>query len=269
MAGLLREFDWSSTPLGPLEDWSETLLSHANLILCSPFPAMLFWGEELTNIYNDGAIPTLGERHPRGLGRSYRDIFADAWHLTGPDIESCFYRGQTPVRENIHAPLIRDGVREDGYYTYSMVPVYEGGKIVGIYVPYQNTTATVLAERERAKQEERFRTFVEAVSDVVYRVSGDWSHALQVEGRGFLPDTHATDPHWFERNVHPDDQARVRAAIAKAVRESSVFEMEHKVQRLDGSIGWTFSRAIPVRDEHGKVAEWFGAASDITARKQA
>jgi signal transduction histidine kinase len=45
--------------------------------------------------------------------------------------------------------------------------------------------------------------------------------------------------------------------------------LEHKVQRLDGTLGWTFSRAIPVRDEHGVIVEWYGAASDITARKQA
>lgn len=125
------------------------------------------------------------------------------------------------------------------------------------------------AEAAIRRSEEKFRTFVEAVSDVVYRVSGDWSHALHVEGREFLPTKVAPDPNWFKRNVHPDDQERVWAAIQKAISEGSVFELEHKVQRLDGSIGWTFSRAIPVRDEHGKVVEWFGAATDITARKQA
>ena len=41
------------------------------------------------------------------------------------------------------------------------------------------------------------------------------------------------------------------------------------MQRLGGTVGWMFSRAIPVRDQHGTVVEWFGAATDITARKQA
>jgi C4-dicarboxylate-specific signal transduction histidine kinase len=122
---------------------------------------------------------------------------------------------------------------------------------------------------ERLAAEEKYRTFVKAVSDVVYRVSADWSHALEVEGRDFLPTTLAPDPNWFERNVHPDDQERVWEVIQKSVREGSVFELEHKVQRLDGSLGWTFSRAIPLRDKHDKVIEWLGAASDITARKQA
>jgi PAS domain-containing protein len=34
-------------------------------------------------------------------------------------------------------------------------------------------------------------------------------------------------------------------------------------------VGWTFSRAVPLLDENGDIVEWFGAASDITARKQA
>lgn len=39
--------------------------------------------------------------------------------------------------------------------------------------------------------------------------------------------------------------------------------------RVDGTLGWTFSRAIPLLDGDGEIVEWFGAASDVTARKQA
>ena len=39
--------------------------------------------------------------------------------------------------------------------------------------------------------------------------------------------------------------------------------------RVDGSLGWTFSRAIPMLDAAGEIVEWLGAASDITERKQA
>ena len=40
------------------------------------------------------------------------------------------------------------------------------------------------------------------------------------------------------------------------------------MRRADGGVGWTFSRAIPVLDEQGRVIEWFGAASDVTGRKE-
>lgn len=69
--------------------------------------------------------------------------------------------------------------------------------------------------------------------------------------------------------IHPDDQQQGSAAIAKAVRTKSVFELEHRVRQVDGSLGWTPSRAIPILDENGDVEEWIGAASDVTARHQA
>jgi PAS domain S-box-containing protein len=38
---------------------------------------------------------------------------------------------------------------------------------------------------------------------------------------------------------------------------------------VDGTLGWTYSRAIPLQDANGEIVEWLGAASDITVRKQA
>jgi signal transduction histidine kinase len=58
-------------------------------------------------------------------------------------------------------------------------------------------------------------------------------------------------------------------AISEAVRTKSLFRLEHRVRRPDGSLGWTYSRAIPILDANGEIVEWFGAASDVTDRKQA
>jgi signal transduction histidine kinase len=61
----------------------------------------------------------------------------------------------------------------------------------------------------------------------------------------------------------------VRAAIAHAIRTKSTFQLEHRVVRVDGTLGWTFSRAIPLLHPQGEIAEWLGAASDVTARRHA
>ncbi len=39
--------------------------------------------------------------------------------------------------------------------------------------------------------------------------------------------------------------------------------------RADGTLGWTYSRAVPLLNANGEILEWFGAASDVTARKEA
>jgi signal transduction histidine kinase len=73
----------------------------------------------------------------------------------------------------------------------------------------------------------------------------------------------------MDKYIYPDDQSTVRAAIEHAIRTRSTFQLEHRVIRVDGTLGWTFSRAIPLLDPHGAIAEWLGAASDVTPRRHA
>ena len=108
-----------------------------------------------------------------------------------------------------------------------------------------------------------------ASSDVVYRMSPDWSELRRLHGRDFIADTEQPNRDWLQKYIHPDDQPRVKMFINEAIRTKSIFELEHRVLRVDGTLGWTFSRAIPLLDANGEIAEWFGAASDITERKRA
>jgi signal transduction histidine kinase/DNA-binding response OmpR family regulator len=117
--------------------------------------------------------------------------------------------------------------------------------------------------------EERFRAFVTASSDVVYRMSSDWSEMRHLQGKDFVVDMNDPSESWLAKYVHPDDQARVTAAIKQAVRDKAIFELEHRIIRAGGSLGWTHSRAIPILGREGDIIEWFGAARDITDRKRA
>jgi signal transduction histidine kinase/DNA-binding response OmpR family regulator len=117
--------------------------------------------------------------------------------------------------------------------------------------------------------EERFRALVNATSYVVYRMSPDWSEMRQLEGRGFISDTGRPRTDWLEEYIHPSDRELVQRTIREAVRTKTMFGLEHRIRRTDGSLGWTYSRAVPLFDDKGEIIEWFGAASDITARKDA
>jgi PAS domain S-box-containing protein len=123
--------------------------------------------------------------------------------------------------------------------------------------------------RMRRESEERFRAFVSATSDIIYRMSPDWSELRQLDGRNFVPDTGDPSRTWLDKYVHPQDQPRVIAAFREAIRTKGIFQLEHRVRRVDGSWGWVFSRAIPLKDAAGNITEWFGAASDVTARRDA
>ncbi|HTS49401.1 MAG TPA: ATP-binding protein, partial [Bryobacteraceae bacterium] len=103
----------------------------------------------------------------------------------------------------------------------------------------------------------------------VYRMSPDWTEMRQLHGRDFIVDTENPTRGWLEKYIYPDDRAQVLAAIQDAIHAKSVFEMEHRVLRVDGSLGWAVSRAVPVLDAQGQIVEWLGAAQDVTPRKQA
>lgn len=121
---------------------------------------------------------------------------------------------------------------------------------------------------ELSANKERFKALVTATSDVVYRMSPDWQIMYEIDGKSFLNNTAQPIKEWRETNVHPADMDLVNAAINKAIENKDVFELEHRVLRQDNSVGWTVTRAVPILDAEGEILEWFGAASDISLRKE-
>jgi PAS domain S-box-containing protein len=143
------------------------------------------------------------------------------------------------------------------------------GAIVGASKIARDITERKRAEEEIRRSEERFRALVTASSDAVYRMSPDWSELRHLVGREFIADAHEPSRAWLEEYIEPEDRPRVVEAAREAVRTRGTFELEHRVRRVDGTLGWTFSRAVPILDGRGEVVEWFGTASDITRRKEA
>ena len=126
----------------------------------------------------------------------------------------------------------------------------------------------MLPEQALAESEARFRALVAASSDVIFRMNADWSEMYQLDGRKFIPDSPAPTRNWLETYAHPDDRDAVRAAVSDAIARRGVFDLEHRVRRVDGSYGWTHSRAAPMFAADGSITEWIGMASDVTARRE-
>ena len=123
------------------------------------------------------------------------------------------------------------------------------------------------AQSDQALDNARFRALVTATTDVVYRMSPDWSEMYRLDGRDFIQDMHEPSRTWMDTYIHAEDRARVQEEIDRAIRSRSRFELEHRVLRPDGTLSWTLSRAIPLLNEAQEIIEWVGTATDITAQK--
>ncbi len=122
---------------------------------------------------------------------------------------------------------------------------------------------------EERRSEVRFHDLVAATTDAIYEMSPDWTVMHRLEGRKVVGPVVMPDPNWLAHYIPDEDRPLVWAAIEHAIRTKSNFELEHRVRRFDGSIGWILSHAVPMFDEQGQLVTWLGAAIDTTERKAA
>lgn len=148
MGRLMREHDWASTPLGPVEAWPQSLRTAVSICLASHFPMLIWWGPDLVKLYNDAYRPMLLQKHPKALGQRGRECWPEIWDIIGPMLEGVLTRGEATWSENQLLPLERNGFAEECYFTFSYSPIRdESGGIGGVFTAVTETTRQVLGER--------------------------------------------------------------------------------------------------------------------------
>jgi PAS domain S-box-containing protein len=147
-------------------------------------------------------------------------------------LEACYYRGETAVRDNIFIPILLNGVLEAHYWSYSLIPVYENGRIGGVYDAFRNTTETVMGARRLRESEARLKLATEVARLGVFAwniLEGTvrWENELMYEifdrDRALGP----ADAAEFLRDIlHPDDHDPFRQAIQRTIEhgEPLLFE---------------------------------------------
>jgi PAS domain S-box-containing protein len=124
-------------------------------------------------------------------------------------------------------------------------------------------------ENDLIDSEQRFRALTMATSELLYRMSSDCSELTVLSNSGFFNYTPGPNRNWLQEHIPPEEHTRITDLNRKSIKEKSIFEMEHKVYLADGSVGWVFTRSVPILDENGDIAEWFGVVNNITERIRA
>ncbi len=132
------------------------------------------------------------------------------------------------------------------------------------------TLSATLAERRRAEQalresELRFRTLADAMPQMVWSATPEGRHDyFNARWAAFagIGSEEAEGQDW-QRLIHPEDRLVLAGRWQACLGSGAPFEAECRLRRHDGTYRWVLARALPVRDETGRIQRWFGSFTDI------
>jgi PAS domain S-box-containing protein len=272
MGALTRAYDWSASPLGKPETWSQSLRTALRILLNTNHPMFIWWGEELIQFYNDAYRQTMGpERHPSALGQRGRECWAEIWPIIGPQIEQVMRGGGATWHEKQLVPVTRHGSLEQVYWTYGYSPIDEDDGVGGVLVVCRDVTRDFLASaalREREAELARVQQ-IGRIGGLEVDLTTGFHNRRSPEYlliHGLPPDAvHESHEAWVQR-IHPEDreatERKFRDAVISGVREYSV---QYRIIRPnDGETRWISVKSTIERDENGRAIRLVGAHTDVT-----
>ncbi|HKG22190.1 MAG TPA: response regulator, partial [Blastocatellia bacterium] len=169
MGARMRAYDWSASPLGPVERWPQSLKTSVRIMLTSRQPMFVWWGQDLINLYNDAYKAIVGGKHPEALGQPASLVWREIWDQVGPRAEYAMLKNEGTYDESLLLIMERNGYPEETYYTFSYSPVpNDQGGTGGIICANTDDTQSIVGERQLALLRELAvrtvdaRTFYEA-----------------------------------------------------------------------------------------------------------
>ncbi len=134
---------------------------------------------------------------------------------------------------------------------------------------YSDITERRKAEDELRSNEARFRTLADSLPHLVWTTLPDGSpDYFNVRWQNSDNDGALTDSKrgWHDF-LHPDDRDSCLHSWNDALQKGTVFQTECRL-RQQGEDRWHICRAVPVRDNDGKIVRWFGSCTDIHDNRQ-
>ncbi|WP_253257994.1 PAS domain-containing sensor histidine kinase [Sphingobium sp. SA916] len=239
----------AGSPLGPVHGWSPALVSTVRLMLSSQAEIVLFWGPDLCALYNEAYAPTIGDKHPRVLGRPAREGWTELWDDLEPLLRSVVDEGQSVHAKDRPFYIERDGGQgEQVFFDINYSPVFEtDGSVGGALCIVSETTKRVVAEKEMRADRARLWAlardpFLVADRDGTWlAASPAWTEILGWSEADLIGRT----SEWME---HPDDLEKTKGEIAGLARGMPTVRFENRFRAKDGSyrnFSWT---AVPEND---------------------
>ena len=268
---LMRRFDWAGTPVGPAAAWPQSLKTATAILLRSPVPMVMLWGQDGIMLYNDAYSEFAGDRHPQLLGSKVREGWDEVAEFNDM-VMRVGLAGRTLAYRDQELTLHRHGSPEQVFMNLDYSPVIdESGAPAGVLAIVVETTERVVAERrreaaERAVRAERDRAqgVLDNMGEAFVLLDRDFRfidlnpEAVRLDGRPREAMIGLT--HW---EAHPEAAPELGELYRKAMAERTAVTLVHRHVWPDGRDTWIDMRAYPVSDG---LAVFY---QDVTPRQRA
>jgi PAS domain S-box-containing protein len=256
MAQRLRDFDWGSTSLGPIAQWPQSLKTAAGMVLVSPVPIVMLWGQDGIMIYNDAYSAFAGGRHPKLLGSKVREGWPEVADFSDHVMKVGLSGGTLAYRDQ-ELTLYRSGVAEQVWLNLDYSPILdESGKPAGVMAIVVETTERVRAEAALQHSWHHSRDLlgiagtdgiISAANPALTEILGYTSD--EVIGRSYLD------------FVFPEDVHLAADAWQTQLSGHILTDFQIRLRRKDGSARWISWNSRTEGDL------FYGYGRDITAAK--
>ena len=147
---------------------------------------------------------------------------------------------------------------------------YALGLLVSLLPAVAIAQTNPAAEAAR-RSEKELLDVIEAIPTMAFTTSPDggsaWANRQWVDYTGLsVEDTSGAG---WQSALHPDDVDRHMTRWQQSLVSGEPFENEARHRSADGEYRWFLVRAVPLRDERGKIRKWYGTLTDIEDRKRA
>jgi PAS domain S-box-containing protein len=143
------------------------------------------------------------------------------------------------------------------------------GEIVYIIHAVEDVTEQVLKQQATEASEARFRQIANAMPQMVWSALPDGYHDYynqqHYEFAGVLLES-TIGQNWGAI-LHPDDLPRTREAWEHSLATGEPYEIEYRLRHRSGQYRWVLARALPIRNESGRIERWMGTCTDIHEQK--
>ncbi|CCH54451.1 PAS/PAC sensor signal transduction histidine kinase [Fibrisoma limi BUZ 3] len=269
MAQQIQTFDWSVTPLGPLQEWPRSLLTTVDTLLDADYPVCLFWGSEYTFLFNDAFVLAFGDDTPN-LHPDAAIVWPALWTTVKSELDAILNGRSAGRLDNVLIPIERGGLLQSAYWTLSFSRVKETGSVCGVVIALTETTPQVLTN--------------DSLDQLHYSLEacdlGTWDlnpatllfscNEKTKEILGLSQVDNNSLQAALDEIITPPDQLAVQDAVQRALHPSSGghYDITYSiVHPITGELRFIKSKGKAYFDRAGKPIRFAGTNQDITTEE--